>query len=73
MVCASAPEPVKGLRAEHIYRYQGLYDVWVRWDKNELEPDNYTVLIDLYRNDTKLYQKSVPGVSRYTRDQIRLP
>ncbi|XP_034177742.2 tyrosine-protein kinase receptor torso-like isoform X1 [Osmia lignaria lignaria] len=55
------PEPVEGLRAEHIYRYQGLYDVWVHWNKTELEPDNYTIQIDLYRSDTKHYVKSVSG------------
>ncbi|XP_029169749.1 tyrosine-protein kinase receptor torso-like [Nylanderia fulva] len=44
-----APEKVKGLRAEHIRKYQGVYDIVISWNKPILQPDNYTVQFNSFR------------------------
>ncbi|CAL1681905.1 unnamed protein product [Lasius platythorax] len=49
-----APEKVKGLRAEHIRKHQGLYDIAVSWNKPILQPDNYTVQFDSFRFEPSL-------------------
>ncbi|KMQ85670.1 fibroblast growth factor receptor 3 [Lasius niger] len=58
---AEAPEKVKGLRAEHIRKHQGLYDIAVSWNKPILQPDNYTVQFDSFRFEPSLL--IVSGVS----------
>ncbi|XP_053984066.1 tyrosine-protein kinase receptor torso-like isoform X2 [Hylaeus volcanicus] len=55
-----APEMVKGLQATHIYRYGDFYDLNVSWDKPELEPDNYTVQVEV-GDEQEYYLRVVPG------------
>lgn len=56
-----APEKVKGLRAEHIRKHQGVYDIVISWNKPILQPDNYTVQFDSFRVEP--YLLTVSGVS----------
>ncbi|KAL2724725.1 tyrosine-protein kinase receptor torso-like isoform X2, partial [Vespula maculifrons] len=50
---------VKGLRIIDIYKYDGLYDVSVNWDKPSKEPDNYTIQLETLRENKILL--TVPG------------
>nr|XP_050855251.1 tyrosine-protein kinase receptor torso-like isoform X2 [Vespula vulgaris] len=54
-----SPEKVKGLRIIDIYKYDGLYDVSVNWDKPSKEPDNYTIQLETLRENKILL--TVPG------------
>ncbi|XP_025160749.1 tyrosine-protein kinase receptor torso isoform X2 [Harpegnathos saltator] len=54
-----APEVVKGLRAVHIKRRKGSYDIIVSWNKPALQPDNYTLQIDSFLFEPRLL--IVPG------------
>lgn len=61
----AAPEMVKGLRAEHTRKHDGLYDIAINWDKPVLQPDNYTLQIDLFRFEFEPRLSVVPGVSTF--------
>ncbi|XP_031831224.1 uncharacterized protein LOC116426431 isoform X9 [Nomia melanderi] len=55
-----APDNVKGLQTEHIYRYGEFYDLNITWDKPNLEPDNYTIEVQR-KEEYDLLTKIVPG------------
>lgn len=52
---------VQGLRAEHIKKRKGSYDITANWNKPALQPDNYTLQIDSSQFEPRLLV--VPGVS----------
>lgn len=66
----TAPEKVKGLRAEHIRRRERLYDIAVRWNKPILKPDNYTLQFDSFQFEPRLLV--VSGVSAIVKIILRV-
>lgn len=58
-----APDSVKGLQSEHVYRHGEFYDLNVTWDKPNQEPDNYTIEVER-EEEYDLLIKIVPGVSK---------